>query len=94
MVMFKWKRTATLEEQSTAEKKLTSLKKDISEIVSLSTGKQVSPEGLGKDFNLGLVVTFNDARGRDAYIVHPAHKKVVEYLQPILEDVIVLDYEF
>jgi len=37
-------------------------------------GRNVSPEGLGKGFDDGFVIDFDDAAARDAYLVHPDHQ--------------------
>ena len=39
-------------------------------------GPNVSPEGLGKGFDDGFIVDFDDAAARDAYLVHPEHRAI------------------
>jgi len=39
-------------------------------------GPNVSPEGLGKGFDDGFVIDFDDAGARDAYLVHPDHQAI------------------
>lgn len=43
-------------------------------ILAVTTGDNVSPEGLGRGFSKGFVVDFTDAAARDAYLPHPAHQ--------------------
>ena len=38
------------------------------------------------------VVTFNDTKGRDAYLPHPAHKAFGKVLRPYLDKVLVIDF--
>ena len=38
------------------------------------------------------LITFESKKGRDNYLVHPDHKKFVEIVGPIIEDVFVVDY--
>jgi len=52
------------------------LKDKIPGIVSVSTGTNVSPEGLGRGFEHGFVVTFENEAARDLYLPHPNHKDV------------------
>jgi hypothetical protein len=94
MVMFKWKAGTTAQQLSQARAGLEKLAATVPGITSFSAGNQCSPEGLGKGFEFGFVMSFKDAASRDGYIVHPEHKKLVEFLLTIVEDVHVLDYEY
>ncbi len=38
-------------------------------------------------------MSFRDAKGREAYLPHPAHKAFVEVLKPHLDKVLVIDYD-
>jgi hypothetical protein len=94
LVLFKWKPGTTAQQEAEIGRQLLGLKGKVPGLVSASYGRQNSPEGLGKGFDVGLAVVFSDARARDAYLPHPAHQAAVAVLKPQLEDVIVLDYEF
>ena len=65
----------------------------IDAVKALEWGTDVSPEGLAKGFTHSFLLTFADAAGRDAYLPHPAHQAFVAKLQPVLADVLVIDYE-
>ena len=70
---------------------LQSLKTEISEVLSLSCGANISDRGDG--FTHGLVVRFDSAEALNAYLVHPLHQKLVqESVLPIVERIIVCDY--
>jgi len=45
-------------------------------MLSVEFGPNVSPEGLGKGFDEGFFVEFNDANARDAYLVDPDHQAI------------------
>lgn len=94
VVLFKWKPAATQQQQDQAKAGLARLTQVIPGITAYSCGNQCSPENLGKGFQFGFVMTFKDAAARDAYLPHPEHKKLVEFLLTILDDAMVLDYEF
>jgi hypothetical protein len=68
------------------------LKKKIALIETLEWGTNVSPEGLDKGFTHCWVVSFKSATDRDAYLVHPEHKKFVDVLKPVLDEVLVVDF--
>jgi Stress responsive A/B Barrel Domain len=55
---------------------LKDLQNSIPGILSISTGTDMSPEGLQRGHTHGFTVDFVDAAARDAYLPHPAHQKV------------------
>lgn len=69
------------------------LRGQIELVRDLEWGTDVSPEGLAKGFTHAFLLSFADAAGRDAYLPHPAHQAFVAQLQPLLADVLVIDYE-
>jgi hypothetical protein len=75
---------------------ITALQQKIPGILSISCGKDNSPEGLQKGFTHGFTVDFIDATARDAYLPHPDHqvagKMVVAALDGGLEGLAVLDW--
>ena len=91
-VCFKYKAEASKEKIAEVEKAFVALKKKITEIKAFEKGMNNSPEGLNKGFKHCYMITFESEKDRDAYLVHPAHKKFVELVGPVLEDVFVVDY--
>jgi hypothetical protein len=61
-------------------------------VQDIQWGTNVSPEGLSDGFTHCWIVTFKDAKARDAYLVHPAHKAFVDVLKPVLEKPFVVDF--
>lgn len=65
--------------------------------LTYTAGANVSPEGLGKDYNSGFIIDFADAGARDAYLVHPAHEKaggrIVAATEGGINGVFVYDFE-
>jgi len=94
MLLFKLKPGTSKEQVESLRKNLTGLKNEIPGIISVSGGANTSPEGKEKGFTEGFVIEFSDSKSRDEYIPHPAHKRVVEnHIIPIIDDVLVFDYE-
>ena len=95
MVMFTWKAETTADQAAAIEKALKGLKEKVPGIVSLTYGKQTSPEDAAKKhgFQYGLSVIFANATARDGYITHADHVAAVQVLLPHLTDVAVLDYD-
>jgi hypothetical protein len=92
VVLFKFKADATKEQIQEIVAGFQALPKKIDGITAFEWGTDNSPEGLADGFTHCFVVTFKDAKSRDAYLPHPAHKGFVEVLLPRLEKVLVVDY--
>ena len=65
----------------------------IPEIAAFEWGTNNSPEGLAQGFTHCFFVSFRDAKGREAYLPHPAHQAFVDVLKPHLDKVLVIDYD-
>ncbi len=76
---------------------ISELQQKIPGILSISCGKDNSPEGLQKGFTHGFTVDFTDAAARDAYLPHPDHqavgKMVIAALEGGLDGLVVLDWK-
>ena len=92
VVLFKFKEETTAQQQKTVEDAFRELPKQIHEIVDLEWGTNISPENRNQGFTHCFLVTFNDAKGRDAYLPHPAHKAFGKVLKPYLDKVLVIDF--
>ena len=63
----------------------------IPSVRSLAVGADILR--LPRSYDTGLVATFDDRAGLDAYNVHPEHIKVVEFGSKISEQVASVDFE-
>ena len=92
IVHFKFKAGATAAEIANVEKEFAALKGKIDAVRSITWGTDISPENLSQGFTHCWVLTFDDTKGRDAYLVHPAHKAFVAILKDVLEAPLVVDF--
>jgi hypothetical protein len=92
VVLFKFKADATKEQIDEIVAGFQALPKKIEGITAFEWGTNNSPEGLAEGFTHCFVVTFDNAKSRDAYLPHPAHKDFVAILLPKLDKVLVVDY--
>lgn len=92
VVAFKFKPEVSADQQAQVVESLLSLEKKIDTIVSIESGTNLSPEGLDKGFTHCFIVTFRTEGDRDAYLVHPDHKKFGSLAGPLLADVFVIDF--
>lgn len=92
VVLFKFKEDATEEQIQEIETAFAALPSQIDAVHDFEWGTNNSPEGLEKGFTHCFLVTFRSEEARAAYLPHAAHQAFVAKLQPILEDVLVVDY--
>jgi hypothetical protein len=94
IVMFKIKadrpESVKKENLKKLKKMIDDLKERIPEIYRLETGMNISTRPIAYD--LVLVSDFKTSEDLDAYIAHPDHQKLVDYLNTIRESVAVVDY--
>lgn len=92
VVMYKFKDDLKPGEVQQVVDAFAGLPKKIDTIIGFEHGTNVSPEGKSEGFTHIFVVTFRDEKGRDAYLVHPAHADYVNVVKGRREKVIVFDY--
>jgi hypothetical protein len=92
VVLFKFKAGATPEQIKSVEDAFRALPTKIPGIAGLEWGTNISPENKSQGFTHCFLLTFKDARDRDAYLPHPAHKAFGKSLRPILDQVLVIDF--
>ena len=92
VVLFKFKDGTTAQQQKTVEDAFRALPSKIPQIVGFEWGTNISPENFNQGFTHCFLVTFNNAKDRDAYLPHPAHKAFGKVLHPYLDKVLVIDF--
>jgi hypothetical protein len=93
VVLFKFKDGTPPANVKEIENAFRALPGKIPEIAAFEWGTNNSPEGLAQGFTHCFFVSFRDAKGREAYLPHPAHKAFVDVLKPHLDKVLVVDYD-
>jgi hypothetical protein len=92
VVLFSFKDDASYDDVDAIVTGFAALPSSIPGITAYEWGTNVSLEGLNDGFTHCFTLTFASAEDRDAYIVHPAHRRFVEMLKPSLAKSLVLDY--
>jgi len=92
VVLFAFKDDASYDDVDAIVAGFAALPSSIPGIAAYEWGTNVSPEGLNDGFTHCFTLTFASAQDRDAYLVHPAHRRFVETLKPALAKSLVLDY--
>ena len=93
VVLLKLKPGTSVAEVAAAREAAVGLRDRIPGIRSIEWGPNTSPEGLGQGYDLGVVMAFEDAAVRDAYLPHPDHQAIVPLITAIAETVLVFDLE-
>lgn len=95
VVCFKFKDSAKPEQIESVVKAFAALKEKIPSIQGFEWGEQCSPEPHHQGLTHVFTLTFADKKAieGDGYLTHPEHKKFGSMLGPILDKVVVVDYE-
>ncbi len=92
VLLLRFKADVSESDMLVAFKSFESMSEKIDGVVSVEWGQNNSPENLNRGFTHCVFMTFADERGRDHYLPHPQHEALKAQLDPLLENIIVLDY--
>lgn len=92
VVLFAFKEDLTKDQVREIEDAFRALPGKIKEIAGFEYGTNVSPEDHAEGFTHCFLVTFRNAKDRDAYLPHPAHREFVKLIRPWMTKVLVVDY--
>ena len=87
---FKWRTGVTEEVTKRVAREIAALQGEIPGLLETYVGVNFSPRSLGYAF--GGVMKFVDRAALEAYQIHPAHRRLVDWLMPLVEAV-ELDFE-
>jgi len=93
IALFRFKGGTTEEQVQKVLDELMELSENVPGIEDYVAGVNNSPEGLDKGYTHGFVMTFTDAAARDAYLPHPEHERVKTAVLPLIEDIVIFDFE-
>ena len=93
IVLVKFKDDTTAEQKQMVSEQILDLTETVTGIEDYVAGDNCSPESLNQGFAHGFVITFTDSAARDAYLVHPEHQRVKALVMPLIESVLVFDFE-
>jgi len=95
VVVFKYKSGTSAAQIQQVTNEFRALKDRIPGITAFEHGVNNSPEGKNLGFTHVYLMTFTDAKARDAYLPHPEHRKFGDLLGKlgVLEEAFVVDYE-
>ncbi len=91
--LIKFKPEATEEQITQLFEQLLDLTENVEGIEDYVSGMNSSSEGLNQGLTHGFIMTFADAAARDAYLPHPEHQRVKDLILPLVDSVVVFDFE-
>lgn len=62
-------------------------------VLTVEWGLNDSPENKNQGYTHCVQMTFANEQGRQNYLPHPAHNELKAVFAPLLEDIIVVDYQ-
>ncbi len=69
------------------------LTEDIPGVLDICMGTDNSPEKIARGYTHGYILTMEDANARDRYLNDPVHKAFQRLVDPLLEEVLVFDFD-
>lgn len=93
LALIKFKDGTTDEQLTQLFDQLLDLSETVDGIEDYVSGPNSSPEGLNQGYTHAFVMTFRDAAARDSYLAHSDHDKFKETFLPLIDSVIVFDFE-
>ncbi len=84
-VFVKFRNDVSDGDKQAAFRALANLTQTIPEIRAASFGTNLSPEGLTQGYEDGFAMDFDDLAARDAYLIHPDHRKAGAEMVALVE---------
>ena len=93
VALLKFKEGTSQDQIDDVFNQLLDLSENVSGIDDYVAGPNNSPEGLSEGFTHGFVMTFHDAAARDAYLTNADHERFEGNALPVIDKVVVFDFE-
>jgi hypothetical protein len=93
IVLLKFKEGTAEEQISKFFEDVLDLSETVPGIDDYVSGNNCSPEGLSQGMTHGFIMTFSDIAARDAYIANPDLQRLKTATMPMVESVLVFDFE-
>jgi len=93
LVLLKFKEGTPQEQVDGVFSNILDITETIPGIEDYVSGPNSSPEGLSQGYTHGIIMTFTDASARDAYLSHPEHDRIKGLAMPLVDSMLVVDFE-
>jgi hypothetical protein len=93
ILLIKFKQSSTRDAIEKLKGLFEAMPDKVAGIVSVEWGVNNSPEGKNQGYSHSVLMTFADEQGRKNYLPHPEHEALKQFFAPLLDDIIVFDYQ-
>lgn len=93
IVLLKFKEGTTEELINKFFDEVLDLSESVPGIDDYVSGANCSAEGRSQGLTHGFIMTFANAAARDAYLVHPEHERFKAAMLPLVDAILVFDFE-
>ena len=93
IVLLKFKEGTTEEQTNKFFEEVLDLSESVPGIDDYVSGANCSASGLSQGLTHGFIMTFSDAAARDAYLVHPEHQRFKASALPLVDNILIFDFE-
>lgn len=93
VLLIKFKESAEAAEVEKLRALFEAMPEKVEGVVSVEWGLNDSPENKNQGYTHAVLMTFADEAGRQNYLPHPEHEALKLVFSPLLEDIVVFDYQ-
>lgn len=93
LLLIKFKDSASSEQIDELKTLFELIPSKVDGVLSVEWGLNDSPERKNKGYTHAVFMTFTDNSGRENYLPHPEHEALKQVFRPILDDIVVFDYQ-
>ena len=91
--LFKFKDGTSQDQIDKAFEELMDVSENVPGIEDYVSGPNNSPQSLNQGFTHGYIMTFENVGARDAFLPHPEHERANTNMMPLVDSVLVFDFE-
>ncbi len=93
MLLIKFRSSVQSSEIENVKNLFEKMPEKVKGVESVEWGLNDSPEGKNEGFTHAVLMSFENEQGRQNYLPHPEHDSLKEVFLPLLDDIIVFDYQ-
>jgi hypothetical protein len=93
ILLIKFKKSAEQSQINELKALFDSMPNNVKGVISVEWGLNDSPENKNQGYTHSVLMTFANEEARQNYLPHPEHEVLKEVLIPMLEDIVVFDYQ-
>ncbi|NRD74396.1 Dabb family protein [Shewanella sp. VB17] len=93
ILLIKFKQSVDSSQIDTLRALFESMPSKITGVVAVEWGVNDSEENKNKGYTHSVLMTFDNEEARQHYLPHAEHDQLKEVFRPLLEDILVFDYQ-